>query len=170
MDLKEAVTIDRSPEELYQFWHNFEQLPRFMNHLEAVQVMDQKRSHWRAKAPAGKTVEWDAEIIEDQPGQRIAWRSLPGAEVENSGNVRFEPAPGGRGTVVKVEMQYDLPAGPLGAAIAKLHGEEPKKQVWEDLHRFKQLMETGEVVRSEASLDGMGSDRRPGYPPATVNG
>jgi uncharacterized membrane protein len=166
MDVKEAITINRSPEELYQFWHDFEHLPRFMNHLEAVQVTDQTHSHWKAKAPAGKTVEWDAEIIEDLPNERIGWRSLPGADIDNSGVVRFERAPGGRGTVVKVEMRYSPPAGALGAGVAKLSGEEPEKQVWEDLHRFKQLMETGEIVRSEGSLAGMGSAQRPAQPPA----
>lgn len=166
MEVKEAITINRSPEELYQYWHNFEQLPRFMNHLEAVDVIDEKRSHWKAKAPAGKKVEWDAEIVEDQPNESIRWRSLPGADVENSGAVRFERAPGGRGTIVKVEMQYNPPAGALGAGIAKLYGEEPDQQVWEDLHRLKQLLETGEIVRSDGSPDGMGSSQHPGQPSA----
>ena len=165
MDVKLAITISRPAEELYQFWHNFENLPRFMNHLEAVQVTGDKHSHWKAKAPAGTTVEWDAETIDDQPNQQIAWRSLPGADVDNSGSVSFERAPGDRGTVVRVEMRYNPPGGALGTAVAKLFGEDPEKQVWEDLHRFKQIMEVGEVVRSEGSPEGMGSPQRPAQHP-----
>lgn len=164
MNLVQAVTINRSAAELYNYWHDFQNLPRFMNHLEEVQATGPGRSHWRAKAPAGKTVEWDAEIIEDHPGEYIAWRSLEGADVPNAGAVRFLPAATGRGTVVQVELRYDPPGGPVGSAVAKLFGEEPTRQVWEDLHRFKQVMETGEVVRSDAALEGMGSSQRPGQP------
>ena len=164
MDITQAVTINKSAEELYAFWHDFENLAHFMNHLKSVQVTGPKRSHWKAKAPAGKTVEWDAEIIDDQPNQLIAWRSLEGADVDNAGSVRFERAPGGRGTVVKVQMQYNPPGGKIGAGIAKLFGEEPDQQTWEDLHRFKQLMETGEIVLSDGCLEGMGSKQRPGQP------
>jgi uncharacterized membrane protein len=151
-----AVTIRRSPEEIYSFWRNFENLPRFMYHLEEVQVRGSGRSHWRAKAPAGKTVEWDAEIVEDRPNERIAWRSLPDADVANSGSVEFRRAPGNRGTEVHVELHYDPPGGKLGALVAKLFGEEPGQQVADDLRRLKQVMEVGEVVRSEASLPGPG--------------
>lgn len=169
MDLKQALAINRSPEDLYQFWHDFQNLPRFMNHLVDVQITGDGRSHWKAKAPAGKTVEWDAEITEDQPNERIGWRSLPGADVDSTGVVRFERAPGGRGTVVKVEMSYSPPGGAVGANLAKLFGEEPEQQVWEDMHRFKALMETGEIVRSEGCLEGMGSKQRPAQPPANLS-
>lgn len=152
MDIKKAITVNRPPEELYQFWHDFENLPRFMNHLESVQVTGDGRSHWKAKAPAGTTVEWDAEIIDDQPNQRIAWRSLEGADVDNAGSVSFKPAPGGRGTEVRVEMRYNPPAGIIGATIAKLFGEAPEQQVYDDLRAFKQVIETGEVVQSDASV------------------
>ena len=125
-----------------------------MNHLESVRVIDTRRSHWVAKAPAGTTVEWDAEIIADKPNEMIAWRSLEGAEVDNSGSVHFERASGSRGTVVRVEMHYRPPAGVLGAKIAKLFGEEPEEQVAADLLRFKQVMETGEIARTEGQPAG----------------
>jgi uncharacterized membrane protein len=150
--VRKAITVNRPLEEVYQFWRNFENLPRFMNHLEAVQVMGEQRSHWKAKAPAGMTVEWDAEIVEDRPNELILWRSLAGADVDNSGTVRFKPAPGGRGTEVHVELHYSPPGGVIGATIAKLFGEAPEQQVAGDLRVFKQVLETGEIVRSDASI------------------
>jgi uncharacterized membrane protein len=147
-----TITVNSSPEEVYRFWRDFENLPRFMSHLESVRITGERRSHWVAKAPGGTTVEWDAEIIEDIPNKLIAWRSLEGADVENSGVVRFERAPGGRGTEVRVEIVYNPPGGILGAGIAKLFGEEPGQQIKGDLFRFKQVMETGEVVHSDASI------------------
>ena len=163
LDVKHVVTVNRPAEELYQFWHNFQNLPRFMNHLEDVQVTSERRSHWKAKAPAGRTVEWDAEITDDRPNELIAWRSLDGADVDNAGTVRFQPAPGGRGTEVHVEMRYRPPAGAIGATVAKLFGEAPEQQVEDDLHAFKQVMETGEVVRSDASIH---RHPHPARPPA----
>ncbi|MFP5261342.1 MAG: SRPBCC family protein [Blastocatellia bacterium] len=158
-----TMTINRPPEEVYRFWRDFQNLPRFMTHLESVQVTGDNRSHWVAKAPAGATVEWDAEIVEDRPNEVISWRSLEGADVDNSGSVRFERAPGGRGTEVRVEIAYDPPGGVLGTTVAKLFGEEPEQQLKDDLYRFKQVMETGEVVRSDASIH---SGPHPGQPPA----
>jgi uncharacterized membrane protein len=143
--VEKVVTVNRSAEECYTFWRNLENLPRFMRHLESVEAIDERRSHWVAKAPAGTTVEWDAEITEDRPNQMLAWRTLEGSDIPNSGTVRFEPAPPGRGTILRVSMQYDPPAGQLGAAVAKLFGEEPQQQVADDLRRFKQLLETGEI-------------------------
>jgi uncharacterized membrane protein len=147
-----TITINRSPEEVYRFWHNFENLPRFMSHLESVQVTGERRSHWKAKAPAGMTVEWDAEVIEDLPNELIAWRSVEGADVPNSGLVRFKAGPAGQGTELRVELRYHPPGGRLGAMIAKLFGEEPEQQVKGDLRRFKQVMETGEIVHSDSSI------------------
>jgi uncharacterized membrane protein len=138
-------------EEVYGFWRDFANLPRFMRHLESVQVHDDGRSHWVAKAPAGRTVEWDAETTEDRPNELIAWRSLPGADVRNSGSVAFAPAPGGRGTEVRVTLEYDPPLGKLGSKIAMLFREEPGQQVYDDLRHFKQVMETGEIVFSDAT-------------------
>lgn len=140
-----AVTINRPPEECYRYWRDLERLPTFMQHLESVRVLDERRSHWRARAPAGRMVEWDADITEDVPGELLRWRSAPGAEIDNAGSIRFRPAPGGRGTVVEVELSYQPPAGRAGALVAKLFGEEPSIQVRQDLRRFKQLVETGEI-------------------------
>jgi uncharacterized membrane protein len=150
--VSESVTIARPREEVYRFWRDLTNLPRFMEHLEAVQVLDDRRSHWRARAPAGTSVEWDAEIIEDEPNERISWRSIQDAEVPNTGTVRFRVAPGNRGTEIHVTLRYDPPAGRLGALVAKLFGEEPSEQVKGDLRRLKQVLETGEVVHSDASI------------------
>ncbi len=151
VDVKTAVTVNKAPDELYRYWHDFAHLPQFMDHLESVQVVSAQRSHWKAKAPAGTTVEWDADIVDDRPNEVIAWRSVEGAAVRNEGSVRFTPAPGGRGTEVRVEMRYDVPGGALGATIAKLFGEEPGQQARDDLRCFKQVMETGEKTMSEAT-------------------
>lgn len=150
--VRKSLIINRSPEELYQFWRDFENLPSFMKHLESVKVTGEGRSHWVAKAPAGTSVEWDAEITEDRPNELIAWRSLEGSDVENSGSVQFEPAPGNRGTIVRVEIEYNPPGGVIGAAVAKLFGEEPGQQAQEDLRCLKQVMETGEVVISDGTF------------------
>jgi uncharacterized membrane protein len=152
MNVKHAITVNRSPEELYQFWHDFQNLPRFMNHLESVQVTGPGRSHWKAKAPLGSTVEWDAEITEDRPNELIAWRSVAGADVDNNGQVRFVRGPAGRGTEVHVELRYNPPGGAIGATVAKFFGEEPNQQIQDDLRAFKQVMEIGEVLHSDASI------------------
>ncbi len=139
------VTIGRPAGELYAFWHNFENLPILMKHLKSVKVLDDKRSHWVVAGPTGKDVEWDAEIINDIPGRIIAWRSVEGSEVPNAGSVHFDPALGNRGTVVKVEMEYDPPAGHLGAGVAKILGAEPGETVFKALRNFEALMEASEI-------------------------
>lgn len=160
-----SLVVNASPEELYQFWRDFENLPRFMRHLESVRATGFNRFHWVAKAPAGTTVEWDAVVTDERPGELIAWRSVEGSEVENSGSVKFERLPGDRGTVVRVEFDYTPPGGALGAIVAKLFGEEPQQQVDGDIRRFKQLIETGEVVVSDATLSGTGyTEQRPAQP------
>jgi uncharacterized membrane protein len=116
-----------------------------MDHLVSVHQMDYRRSHWMAKAPAGRTVQWDAEIINEIPGELLGWRTLDGADVASAGSVRFKRATGGRGTEVRVHLQYDPPAGKVGATVAWILGHEPSQTIHEDLRRFKQLMETGEV-------------------------
>ena len=146
-----AITVNRPREEVYGFWRDLENLPRFMEHLESVRVLGQTRSHWKARAPAGMTVEWDAELVEDRANELIAWRTLPGADVTNAGTVRFLDAPAG-GTEVRVELRYEPPGGKLAATIAKLFGEEPSLQLSGDLRRFKQVMEVGEVIRSDATV------------------
>jgi uncharacterized membrane protein len=163
--VNKSIVVNASPEEVYQLWHNFENLPRFMRHLESVSVTGEGRSHWVAKAPAGTTVEWDAEVTQDEPNKLIAWRSLEGSEVDNSGSVRFERAIGGRGTIVHVEINYSPPGGAIGALVAKLFGEDPDGQLQTDLRRFKQVIETGEVVVSDGTLLGEGySEQRPAQP------
>ncbi|AGY58791.1 SRPBCC family protein [Gloeobacter kilaueensis] len=152
--VQHAVTINKPVEKVYRFWRDFENLPRFMQHLESVKVYDQERSHWIAKAPAGGKVEWDAEIIDEQENERIAWRSIAPADIDNSGVVRFAPAPEGRGTTVSVELTYAPPAGKVGAALLKLTGEEPDNQVKEDLRLFKQVMEAGEIATTVGQPDG----------------
>ena len=147
--VERTVTINAQPDDLYAYWRNFENLPNIMQHLESVTMDSDGRSHWVAKAPLGASVEWDAEIVEDQPGEQIAWRSLADAQVQNAGVVRFRPAPPGRGTEVLVTLDYTPPGGVLGAAVAKLFGEEPLQQVQDDLRHFKQVMETGEVATTE---------------------
>jgi uncharacterized membrane protein len=148
---KRSLTVNKSPEECYGFWHNFENLPQFMRHLESVTVTSERRSHWKAKAPAGATVEWDAETTEDRPNELIAWRSTEDADVYNAGTVRFERAPGGRGTEVRVDLEYKPPLGKLGSKVAMLFREEPGQQVMDDLRHFKQVMETGEILFSDAT-------------------
>ena len=143
--VEEVVTINAPADQLFRFWRDFEQLPRFMDHLVSVSQMDQRRSHWVAKGPARTTVEWDAEIINEIPGELIGWRTLDGSEVVSAGSVRFRGAFGGRGTEVRVRLQYDPPAGRIGATVAWLLGHEPSQVIREDLRRFKQLMETGEI-------------------------
>ncbi|MCA1817963.1 MAG: SRPBCC family protein, partial [Acidobacteria bacterium] len=160
-----SIAINAEPEELYNFWRQLENLPRFMRHLESVTVKGEGRSHWVAKAPAGSTVEWDAEITEDRPNELIAWRSLEGSEVYNAGQVSFERAAGGRGTNLRVELEYTPPGGLVGVVVAKLFGEEPAGQLQEDLRRFKQIIELGEVVVSDATLPGTGlTEQRPARP------
>lgn len=145
--VEESIVINnRTPAELYRFWRSFENLPRFMNHLQSVTLTGGNRSHWVAKAPAGTSVEWDAEVYNEKEGELIAWRSLEGADVDSAGSVHFTAAPGGGGTEVRVVLKYDPPAGVIGAGIAKLFGEEPSQQIREDLRRFKQLMETGNAA------------------------
>jgi uncharacterized membrane protein len=156
VDAKKAIKIERAftingrtPQELHAYWRKLENLPRIFGHLESVTERDARRSHWVAKAPLGKTVAWDAEIINDVPGEIIAWRSVEGSQIPNAGAVNFREAPGGRGTELKVTLEYEPPAGKLGVAVARLFGEEPAIQVREDLRRFKALQESGEIPVSE---------------------
>jgi uncharacterized membrane protein len=160
LQFEASVTIRTTPTEAYRYWRNLENLPSFMVHLDSVQALSEGRSRWTAAAPAGTTVTWEAEITGDKPGELIGWRSLPGATVPNSGSVRFRPAPGNRGTEVRVELAYNPPGGKIGAAVARLFGENPEQQVRDDLRRFKQLMETGEVVLSEGSPEGTRATRQ----------
>ena len=140
-----AVTIARPHDELYRFWRQLENLPKFMPHLVSVKPLDDKRSHWITKSIRGRTVEWDAEIVTDDVNEMIGWRTLSGADVVSAGSVHFKPTGTDNETQVHIRLQYEPPAGKVGAAIAWLFGDEPSQTIREDLRRFKALMETGEV-------------------------
>lgn len=146
-----SITIDATPERLYAFWRQLDNLPQFMSHLESVEVIDEKRSKWVAKGPAGSSVRWEAEVINDEPNRLIAWRSLAGAHVDNAGSVRFVDGPPGRGTELRVTLDYIPPGRSVGAWVARLLGEDPKRQIETDLRRLKQILETGEVTTSQSS-------------------
>jgi uncharacterized membrane protein len=151
MELTATTTIRKSAPDVYAFWRDLENLPTFMAHLEQVRTTGDRTSHWSAGAPFGKNVEWDAEIVEETSGEKIVWRSIGDADVPNAGTVRFVPAPDGVSTEVHVVLVYDIPGGAVGKAVAKYFGEEPHQQLDDDLRRLKQVLETGEVVRSDGA-------------------
>jgi uncharacterized membrane protein len=151
-----SIIINRSLEETYNFWHNLDNLPRFMKHLQSVRSTGSHRSHWIARGLGDAMVEWDAEIVEDRPNRRIAWRSLT-ADVPNSGSVEFEPAPGNRGNIVRVQIDFGNPAHALAASAAALMGKHPGQIVSKDLRRFKQVLETGEIITTERQPAGCSS-------------
>jgi uncharacterized membrane protein len=153
-----SVTIARPPHEVYEFWHDLNNLCRFMKNVESVTKLDDYRSHWLVRGPGGRKVEWDANIHNEIVGEMIAWRTLDGADVQHAGSVWFRPAPAGRGTEVRVELQYNPPAGMIGAAFAALWGKEPGKQVEEDLRRLKQILEAGEIPTTEGQPRGRNSN------------
>ncbi|MEH1793736.1 SRPBCC family protein [Nostoc sp.] len=162
--VEKTVTINKPAEELYRFWHNFENLPSFTKHIKDVKVYNDKqessghatRTHWITSAPLGKSVEWDANIVEDRENELISWTSVEGADIANSGSVHFTPTLNDRGTEVKVVTEYNPPGGAIGDAIAKLFGESPEQQLGDDLQRFKMLMETGEIATTEGQPKGKG--------------
>lgn len=154
-----ACTIRKPPEELFRFWRNLENLPRFMQHVVAVEKISDVESRWNVKAPGGRTVEWDAVIFNEEPNRLIAWRTREGADVPNAGSVRFEPQQDGA-TVVKVALEYEPPAGKFTAFLAKLFGKEPNIQVAQDLARFKALMETGEIPTTKGQPVGEAQARK----------
>ncbi|WP_138506249.1 SRPBCC family protein [Nostoc sp. PA-18-2419] len=154
--IEKTLTINKPAEELYRFWHNFENLPRFTKHLKDVKVYNEKRSHWVTSGPLGISIEWDADIIDDRENELISWTSVEGANIPNSGSVRFQPTFNDRGTEVKVIAEYKPPGGAIGDAIAKVFGEAPEQQLGDDLRRFKMLMETGEIATTEGQPKGKG--------------
>lgn len=151
VSLTASVTVSQPRDEVYARWRQFERLPDFMAHLDDVTVTGPRTSHWRATAPFGQTVEWDAQITYDIPGHRLGWQSVHGSEIRNEGDVRFTPAPNEQDTEVHVRIRYSMPAGKLGEALARYLGEDPHQQLDDDLRRFKQVLETGEIVRSEGA-------------------
>ena len=162
-----TVTINRRRHELYAFWRKFSNLARILENIESVTEVDERRSHWVVRAPAGTTVEWDSVIVEDIPDELISWESAPGADIANSGRIDFRDAHGGRGTLVTATIAYDPPAGAVGKLVAKLLQREPKIQARRDLRRFKQFMETGEIATSRMNAEVSG-DRSSDEPGANV--
>jgi len=154
MQLTATTSIRKPASEVYAFWRRLENLPTFMAHLDEVRATGERTSHWTASAPFGRTVEWDAETVDELPGERIGWRSTGDADVPNTGKVWFLPAPDGESTEVHVLIRYDIPGGQLGKAVARYFGEEPHQQLDDDLRRLKQVMETGEVMRSDGAPGG----------------
>ena len=152
IDLSSKVTIDKPREELYSYWRNLENLPNFMSHLEEVEELNSQRSRWSAEIPGGLgDIEWEAEIIQERENSFLSWRSLPGAEIENSGEVRFEDAPGGKGTIVETTISYSPPAGEAGGLAAKLLNPAFEKVVKKDLKQFKKFMEKGGAPKRKSS-------------------
>lgn len=152
--VERSITIARPASELYAFWRDFSNLATFMENVESIQMLENGRTYWTVKGPAGKSVSWEAEIINEEPDRVIGWRSLEGAEVHNAGSVRFTPAPGDRGTEIHVQLEYAPPAGKAGEIVAKLFGKDPSQQVAGDLRRLKQLLETGEIATVEGQPTG----------------
>lgn len=149
VNVEESVMISRPAEELYRFWRNLENLPRFMRHLESVERVTDTLSRWRAKGPAGTSVEWNAEIINEVPGKVIGWRSLEGSDVVSAGSVNFEGAGEGRATRVRVRLQYSPPGGKVGDALARLMGRDAATEIRADLQQLKELVESGQASTSE---------------------
>jgi uncharacterized membrane protein len=148
-----TTLVNKSPDECYRFWRNFEQLPQFMSYLEAVRTTGDRESHWVATAPGGVRMEWDAELVEDEPGRKISWRALPGGNIDTSGVVTFEEAPGGRGCQIKVKMRFGGAAEML-APLGRLIGKHPEQMIDKDLRRFRQVMETGEALTTDGQSAG----------------
>jgi uncharacterized membrane protein len=143
--LRATITVNKPTAEVYQFWRHLENHPRFMQHLESVVSTNGTRSHWVAKAPLPAPIEWDADIVAERENALLSWRSLPGADMDNAGTVRFRELPNGRGTEVRVRLEYTPPSGIIGVAVAQLFKTLTEQQLKEDLRRFKQIIETGET-------------------------
>jgi uncharacterized membrane protein len=152
--LERSIAVGKSPEECYRFWRSFENLPRFMHSLESVRQLDEGRSRWVAKGPMAMRLEWTSEITTDRPGEEIAWRTLDDSGAANAGSVKFEAAPAGRGTIVRVSLHYSPLGGSLGAGLVRLLGHDPQSRIREDLRRFKQVMETGEIPTTRGQPTG----------------
>lgn len=152
--LERSIAVSKSPEECYRFWRSFENLPRFMQSLESVRQLDERRSRWVAKGPLATRLEWTSEVTADRQGEEIAWRTLDDSGAANAGSVKFEAAPAGRGTIVRVSLHYSPLGGALGAGLVRLLGHDPQARIREDLRRFKQVMETGEIPTTRGQPTG----------------
>jgi len=142
--VERSIVVNRPAPEIYRFWRDFQNLPRFMSHLDSVHVDLGGQSHWAARGPLDAKVEWDARIINERENELIAWESLPGSEVDHAGSVQFRPAEGGA-TEIKVNLKYNPPAGSAGRVVAWIFGKDPERQIGEDLRHFKKILESGEV-------------------------
>ncbi len=167
--IETSIAINKSPEELYRFWRDFRNLPLFMKNLESVTESDNAHSHWTVKGIGNGRVEWDAEVYNEIENELIAWRTLEAADVVNAGSVRFEKAPGGRGTFVRITVNYNPPAGKIGATVAQLFGSEPAQLIKEDLRRLKQMLETGEIATIDGQTSGRAIADESGAPSETPN-
>jgi uncharacterized membrane protein len=145
--IDKGIFIARPAGELYRFWRNLENLPEFMEHIESVRILDDRRSHWTVKGPGGQRLEWDAEIVNEHPGEMISWQTLPGADVQSAGTVRFTPS--GEGTRLRVVLEFHPPGGVMGARIARFFGKDPELQLDQDLFRLKQIAETRTALSTQ---------------------
>ncbi len=160
IEVRQSLTLLAPPQVLYDFWRRLSQFPLFMRHIESVEELDERRSHWVVRGPGDRRVEWDAEIVEDIPGRLLRWRTIGEPDVRHGGSVEFRPASGGRGTVAEVHLAYEPPGGGAGAALAKMLGDDPRQQIREDLRRFKQLVETGEIATIVGQSSARDEDER----------
>ena len=152
--VKKSMTVNRPPDELYAFWRNLENLPRFMKHVRSVQRHGNGRSHWVVAGPRGTVFKWDAQITVDRPNEMIAWQTVPGSSVDHRGYVKFVPAPGGRGTEVHVAMEYQPPGGEAGKLIGSLLGGITEQEIQEQIRNFKSIMEAGEIPTIKGQTSG----------------
>jgi uncharacterized membrane protein len=150
--VRRAITVASTPDAAYRFWRDLGNLPKFMERLESLEVLASGRSRWRLRGPKGLALTWEAEIVEDRGSEIIRWQSVEGWDVANRGAVRFRPAPGGQGTEIAVELEYVPPAGELGRLASFLSNKALEVQLERDLRRLKQLLEVGEIVRSDARV------------------
>jgi uncharacterized membrane protein len=154
--VEESITVERTPSEVFQFWRDVRNLPRVMHHLVSVEPLDERRSRWTARGPWNKTVEWEAEIFNERENELIAWRSLPGSDVDTAGSVHFHSLPHDRGTSVSVSLKYNPPGGKVGASVAAMLGQGVEAQIHEDLRQFKCMLEAGEVCATSGQPVGGG--------------
>jgi uncharacterized membrane protein len=154
LKVEKSFTVNRPADEIYDYWQDLSKLPRIMQHLETVEVLDESRSRWVAKGPFGQTLEWEAEILEQRRPEMISWRSLPGSDVDSAGSVHFKPLGHDRGTALTVSLKYNPPGGRLGAGIAWLVGNDAEQQLEDDLSRFKSVMEAGEAPTTAGQPSG----------------
>ena len=154
IEVRQSFTLNVPADVAFAFWRRFSEFPRFMKHVESVTELDDKRSHWVVRGPGDRTMEWDAEIVEEIPGRSIHWRTIGEPDVRHGGQVEFHPATGDRGTVAVIHLAYEAPAGKAGATLARVFGEDPEAEVREDLRKFKRLLETGEIPATEGQPSG----------------